>query len=69
MRKTIATITAAFALLTSAAPAFAAMAYLERCDTGTSVTGRLVYIGTYNYMGHRFQQSFTSFCPQSIDVQ
>lgn len=69
MRKTITTIAAALTLLVSAAPAFAALAYLERCDTGTSVTGRFVYIGTYNYAGHRFQQTFTSYCPQSIDVQ
>jgi hypothetical protein len=69
MRKSLAAFVALVALLNVTTPAFAALAYLERCDTGTSVTGRFIYIGTYNYAGHRFTATFTNYCPQTIDVQ
>lgn len=45
------------------------LAFLERCETGTSVTGQLIYIGTYSVGGTRFQQTFTRYCPQTLEVQ
>lgn len=72
IRKTIATAAVAFAALASAltpATSYAVSAFLVRCDTGTSVTGRFIYIGTYQYGGQTFQYTFTSYCPNSIDIQ
>lgn len=58
----------AIAVLLMASQAQAATAYLVSCNTGTSVTGRFVYIGTYEYNGQRFQRASFSWCPQSIQV-
>lgn len=46
----------------------AATAFLVSCQTGTSVTGRFVYVGTYQYGGRYFEKAFTTYCPQSIEV-
>ncbi len=50
------------------ANAQAATAYLVSCQGGSSVTGRFIYTGTYQYMGHYFEKSFSSWCPQSIEI-
>lgn len=47
----------------------AQLAYLQSCTTATSVTGRLIYVGTYSFNGQTFTQTFASWCPQSIGVQ
>jgi hypothetical protein len=70
MRKIIAAV---FTLATTAAalapiPAHAATAFLVNCQTATSVTGRFMYVGTYNYGGQQFTRSFGSYCPQSVEV-
>jgi hypothetical protein len=54
--------------LFAASQAHAATAYLVNCNTGTSVTGHFVYIGTYQYNGQYFTQTFTSYCPSSVQV-
>jgi hypothetical protein len=62
---------ALFALIVSfgvAAPAHAATAFLQSCEMGTSVTGRMVYVGTYSYGGQTFSRSFASYCPQTLEV-
>lgn len=46
----------------------AAIAFLQHCETGTSVTGRLIYIGTYQYAGQLFQRTFTEWCPATIEI-
>ena len=51
-----------------AAPARAATADLMRCDSGSSVTGRFVYIGKYDHAGQHFQGAFTSYCPYTVEV-
>ena len=48
--------------------AFGATAYLQSCTMGNSVTGRMVYIGTYNYAGNIFQRAFASYCPNQVEV-
>lgn len=49
--------------------AFAMQAFLVSCNPTTSVTGRFIYLGTYNYNGQIFQQTFTSYCPYYVDVR
>jgi hypothetical protein len=46
----------------------AATAFLVRCDIGMSVTGRTIYIGTYQYAGRYFKVSFDHYCPPTIEV-
>jgi hypothetical protein len=58
----------AAALLCGLSSANAATAYLEHCEYDVSVTGRGIYVGTYNYAGKRFQRAFTSWCPSSVEV-
>ena len=48
--------------------AMAAQAQLLSCDPSTSVTGRFIYVGTYNYNGQIFQRTFTNWCPYTIEV-
>lgn len=49
--------------------AHAATAYLTgMCTPETSVTGRLIYVGTYSYGGQQIQRAFNSMCPMSIEV-
>lgn len=55
-------------ILVSACPANAATAFLESCYPTTSVTGRLVYVGTYVYGGARVERVFPYMCPMSIEV-
>lgn len=69
MRKTLATIAAALTLAVSVTPAQAATAYLVGgCTPGTSVTGRLVYTGVYQYGNTTFTRTFTTLCPLSVEV-
>ena len=60
-------IAACFAMMISTNVS-AATAYLVNCQTGTSVTGRFIYTGTYQYAGQYFTQSFSSYCPMSVQV-
>lgn len=60
---------AAIALAVVSTSAYAVRAFLVDCRTGTSVTGRFIYIGTYDYAGNRFERTFTSYCPPSVEVQ
>ena len=48
--------------------AMAAQAYMVSCDPSTSVTGRFVYVGTYQYYGQYVQRTFPSHCPYTIEV-
>lgn len=69
MRKTLATIAAALTLAVSSTPALAVTAFLVgSCQTGTSVTGRLVYTGVYSYGGQQFTRTFAQWCPMSIEI-
>ncbi|MEN9543338.1 MAG: hypothetical protein RLZZ598_171 [Pseudomonadota bacterium] len=52
----------------AASPANAATAYLLNCNTGTSVTGRFIYIGTYEYLGQTFNRTFNHWCPFQVEV-
>ena len=57
-------------LLGAHAPAYAATAYLVKCETMSSpVDGRMVYVGTYRYGAGVFIQNFDRYCPLSIEVQ
>lgn len=68
MRKVFAIIAAALTFAVSV-PAHAATAYLVGgCTPGTSVTGRLIYTGVYQYGGQTFTRSFETLCPLSIEV-
>lgn len=59
----------ALALTLPPAPATAQVtAFLESCRSGTSVTGRFIYIGTYRYGNQRFGRTFESWCPSSVQV-
>lgn len=50
-------------------PAHAGNAHLLSCDMGQSVSGRSVWVGTYQYLGGQvFTRTFTSYCPYSITV-
>lgn len=69
MRKISATLAAALMLAVSSMPAQAATAYLVGgCQSGLSVTGRLVYTGVYQYGGQTFERSFPQLCPLSIEI-
>ena len=49
--------------------ASAATAFLTgSCQMQNSVTGMLIYVGTYQYGGHYFTKAFTSWCPMSIEI-
>lgn len=43
-------------------------AFLMNCRSGSSVTGRFIYIGTYQYAGQQFERVFESWCPLTIEV-
>lgn len=60
-------IIVAIALLASA-HAHAATAFLTSCRVGTSVTGQLIYIGTYQYGGRYFERAFQQWCPVQVEV-
>jgi hypothetical protein len=69
IRRALAPLTLALvATATISEPAHAATAFLVHCEGGTSVTGRFIYVGTYNYAGNTFQRAFTSWCPNSVEV-
>jgi purine-nucleoside phosphorylase len=55
-------------LLTASVNANAATAFLTSCQTGTSVTGMFIYTGTYQYLGKYFTQSFSTYCPQTVEI-
>lgn len=59
----------AITLALAAGQASAMSAFLVSCNAGTSVTGRSIWVGTYQYGGQQFQQSFTNYCPYTIEVQ
>lgn len=68
MRKAIAA--AGIALALTGGPASASVtAFLVNCRTATSVTGILVYVGTYQYGGQEFEKTFSSWCPSSIQIR
>lgn len=70
MTRTFAAVAAIVAAaLTYLAPAHAATAILVSCETGTSVTGKFIWIGIYDYMGQRVKRVFTQQCPLQIEVQ
>jgi hypothetical protein len=59
---------AVFCMVLFAGQASAATAFLVSCRGESSVTGRFIYVGTYQYSGRYFEQAFTSWCPPSIEV-
>lgn len=59
----------AIALLGAHVPAQAATAYLLSCNSSSSATGRLIYVGTYAYQGVTLNYAFDSYCPYSIEIQ
>lgn len=44
-------------------------AYLVSCTPGTSVTGRMVWVGVYSYGTTQFERTFATMCPLSVQVQ
>ena len=68
MKRFFSTLVATITLIGIAAPAQAATANLMRCDSGSSVTGRFIYIDTYDHGGQHFQRAFTSYCPYTGEV-
>lgn len=64
----IAIIIATVALLGAHVPAHAATAYLVRCESTSSATGRLVYVGEYRYSGQTYYFTFPTYCPYSVEV-
>lgn len=65
----IAVLTALSTLVAHDDAKAAQLAFLQSCSTATSVTGRLIYVGTYSINGQTFQQTFATWCPQSLSVQ
>lgn len=59
----------AITLLGAHVPAYAATAYLITCNAATSATGRLFYVGTYDYAGATFTYTFDQYCPYSIEIR
>jgi hypothetical protein len=66
----------ALAALAACAPASAVTAYLQSCTTGSSVTGKYVFIGVYEYMGSQYTYTFLpsqtptgTYCPPSVELQ
>ena len=55
-------------VLAAALPAHAATAFLLNCEGTTSVTGRFVYVGTYQYGSTVFQRTFVQWCPATVEV-
>lgn len=68
MKALAALITAAALCLGAVTPAHAATAMLVSCEAGTSVTGKFIYVGTYQYLGNHFTRAFASYCPFSVEV-
>lgn len=60
---------AALILAAYATPAQAATAYLITCNSATSATGRLIYVGTYDYAGVTLTYTFEKYCPNSIEIE
>lgn len=45
------------------------VAYLVRCDIGTSpYSGAAVYTGTYRYNGQVFVFQFPNYCPATVEL-
>lgn len=55
--------------LTASIQANAATAIFVKCEPNISVSGKTIYVGTYEYMNRHFQKIFPTFCPFSIDIQ
>ena len=68
MKRFLSTLVATITPVGIAAPAQAATANLMRCDSGSSVTGRFIYIGKHDHAGQHFQRAFTSYCPYTGEV-
>lgn len=68
--KSLALAALALALTLAVPPAANAqmMATLVSCRPSTSVTGRFIYVGTYQYAGRYFEKVFESYCPPSIMI-
>lgn len=58
----------AVVLSIAAGQASAATAFLQHCEGTSSVTGRFIYVGTYQYGGKYFQETFTSYCPATVEI-
>lgn len=56
------------AALLASQGASAATAFLMSCQSGSSVTGHLVWTGTYQYGGRYFERTFSGQCPYSVEV-
>lgn len=65
------TILGALSALTAPdkAQAYTMQAYLQNCSTQTSVTGRMIYVGTYAAGGNTYTFSFASYCPSVVNLQ
>lgn len=70
MKRSLATLATALALASIATPAFALRAFLVDCQLQTSVTGRTVWVGTYDVNGQLFERVFSgvAYCPQQLEV-
>lgn len=59
----------ALGLLATPATAHAAQAYLVSCNsTSSPVSGRLVYVGVYEYGGRRYEFVFPTYCPSTVEI-
>lgn len=69
-RKWVSTLATVLVIILSqiAEDAKAATAFLVECNAATSVTGRFVWVGVYDYAGQLFQRTFSSHCPPSVSV-
>lgn len=56
-------------LLAATIPAHAATAWLLDCSMQTSITGQMVYVGTYTVPGWgTTTKAFRNYCPPTIEV-
>jgi hypothetical protein len=68
MKKLFLALPLVLAFSALATPAHAATAYLQSCNSTSSVTGRHIFVGVYSYGGQLIEQTFTSYCPHSIEI-
>lgn len=70
LRAIVAATSIATIALTYAPPAHASVAaFLVSCEGTTSVTGKYVYVGIYDYAGKHFKRTFATYCPSKIDIE
>jgi hypothetical protein len=58
----------ALILFVVSSSAFAIPAMLVTCRMEQSVTGLLIYVGTYRYSGGYVTDTFDYYCPSMIEV-